>query len=397
MNLINFNYLFIMKETNDKGNEIKKINEEEKVEAKSRRQENGPSIFSTLFISSIYVGSVTVAGMYDKYIFTHEIENTDKIQYFQKFMHPMFLTVNMFAGMALWNIFYFGKRLFLKNLPPLPPFNILLLMCIPSFLDNAFTSVLLYGRMITAPSVNRTLSSIMLIGNMVMSYFFLKSKFSRNSVLGAFFIFVGSTIVGFNAISEKGLGQTSSLGLSIIIFYYIFCNIQLILEEYLLKGLKNIDLDPMLLVGIEGLTGLVYSCGFILIGNLIPCTPIGDNDYALCAYKYVENINIAFKQLNLAPKIIVYSIVQMIALGIFNFVALKISKIINSTYRTILGFLNVILIWVHSVLMGWENLKPLQLLGYSIIIIGVLVFREIVHLIKEKEEDSNTGSKVKSD
>jgi len=386
-----------MKESIYKREEIKKVCEEKRGDTVTKKKENGSAFWCIFFISSMYIVSVSVACISDKFIFLFNVENPDNIKHFERFMHPMILVLNMFAGMSLWNIIYFGKRMFQKNSRSLPPLKFILLMCIPSFIDNLFTTILLYGKMLTAQSISRCLNSMMLIGNMVMCYFFLKAKFTRNNLMGAVFILIGSSIVGFAAISAKSLGETSVLGLSTTVFYYFFCNIQLVFEEYLLKGFKNIDLDPMLLVGVEGITGVVYSCGLILVGNMIPCTPIGDNNYALCAYNYIENISIAFQQIRVSPNILLYFFWHLISLALFHIVALNIIKIINSTFRSILVFVNVILVWIHSVLMGWETLKPLQVLGYSIIIIGVLVFQKIVNLIKSKEEISEINSKAKPD
>jgi len=337
-------------------------------------------IINVLFLSSIYIGSVTVSSLYDKYIFVEEIENKQNIKFFEHFMHPIFLTYNMFLGEALCIPFYLIILVIFKQNFPKITKRTFFLMLLPSFLDSSFSTILIYGFMMTAPSVIKSLTGIALLTNMLLGYFILKKRYSLNSWMGAVFIIIGAFNVGYAVIYVKGIGHTTPLGLSIIICYLIVSRFQFIVEEKLLSIDK---VDPLLLVSVEGITGLIYTTIYLFIFLNIPCSPIEQDDYALCAYNHIEDLNIAFKQISLSPILIKYFLLQIVAEAFFNTFGLIITKTLSSNNRTILGFSSTIIVWTYSVLVGWENLNIMQLFGYIIIVTGVFMFNGIIDFYNE--------------
>ena len=86
-------------------------------------------------------------------------------------------------------------------------------------------------------------------------------------------IVVGVGLVGVSALAvPKKPGEeaaTSALGISLILIAQFFTGIQFIVEEKLLSGYY---LDPIKVVGLEGMWGFLYYLIFLPIAQNIPCT-----------------------------------------------------------------------------------------------------------------------------
>ena len=99
-----------------------------------------------------------------------------------------------------------------------------------------------------------------------------------------------------------------------------------------------------------------------------------------------ENAIFAVKQIYESTQLKCFLSLYVLSIAFFNFSGLTISKNVSSTARTIVDTLRTIVIWVFFLTMPFvpedtkETFSWLQLLGFSILILGGLIYNEILVL-----------------
>ena len=100
---------------------------------------------------------------------------------------------------------------------------------------------------------------MIIIVTSVMSIIFLKRRFYNHHWASMTLIFAGVFLVGLAALvwGDKDGDSTKALGLILLIIAQLFAGSLLIVEE---KLLGSYYLDPLKVVGLEGMWGLLYWC-----------------------------------------------------------------------------------------------------------------------------------------
>ena len=99
-----------------------------------------------------------------------------------------------------------------------------------------------------------------------------------------------------------------------------------------------------------------------------------------------ENALFAIRQIYHSGQLKAFLSLYVLSIAFFNFSGLTISKNASATSRTIVDTLRTIVIWVFFLTMPFvpedtkETFKWLQLLGFSILILGSLIYNEILIL-----------------
>ena len=66
------------------------------------------------------------------------------------------------------------------------------------------------------------------------------------------------------------------------------------------------------------------------------------------------------------------------SIAFFNFSGLAVTKNVSATARSLIDTSRTVGIWVVSLLLGWEQLAGLQVLGFAMLVYGTLCFNGIV-------------------
>jgi hypothetical protein len=164
-----------------------------------------------------------------------------------------------------------------------------------------------------------------------------------------------------------------------------------IIEE---KLLADYYLDPLKIVGLEGVWGVLFYAILLPIFNVIPCDI--DN---LCNNGYLENTLVAFKDFGNNPILIVLSIGVCFSIAFFNALGVAVTKHASAAQRSTIDTSRTVLIWIffmaipiYSIYL--EHFKILQLFGFIFLVIGTLVYNEIV-IIPFLGFDKNTKDAIK--
>lgn len=150
--------------------------------------------------------------------------------------------------------------------------------------------------------------------------------------------------------------------------------VQYIVEEKLLGAYY---LNPMKVVGWEGMWGC---CLFVIV---LPILQYIKCDAAICNNGRVENSKVALQQIGESPLLLVYTIIITIGIGGMNGLGMVITKYASAANRVTLSQAKTLIVWVFFLLYpgkGKEKFSWLQLGGFIIMLIGVVLYNEIVSL-----------------
>jgi len=136
--------------------------------------------------------------------------------------------------------------------------------------------------------------------------------------------------------------------------------------------LSGYYLDPFLVVGLEGFWGCcMYSI-------LLPVfQTIHDCESALCNDGYLENTKAAVADFGNHPILILYSCFIIVSIACFNATGVAITKYATAAQRSTVDTSRTLLIWIFSLILGWEQFLGWELIGFVLLVLGTLIYNEI--------------------
>jgi hypothetical protein len=161
-----------------------------------------------------------------------------------------------------------------------------------------------------------------------------------------------------------------------IILAQIFASSLLIVEE---KLLGQYYLDPLKVVGFEGLWGLLIWCILLPIFQQIPCS-----SKDLCPYGVLEDSTQAFKDFGNHHVLIGLSVAICFSIALFNAFGVSVTKNASAAQRSTIDTSRTVIIWIFFLIVPFndkrEEFSVLQLFGFIFLVFGTLVFNEILIL-----------------
>ena len=266
----------------------------------------------------------------------------------------------------------------------------------PALFDILASSISSISLSFLASSIYQMFRGAIIIFTCIASILVLKSKYYRHHFLGIFIVIIGLAIVGVNAIiNGDSSSENPSFGIFLVILSQVFSCFLFITEEKLLKGY---EIPPLKAVGLEGMWGVSVYIILLFIFFFIRCEKwpkflkdgvcIRDQkegngkDYSI----RFENALFAIQQIYKSRDLKIFLSMYVLSIAFFNFSGLTISKNVSSTARTIVDTLRTIVIWTFFLTMPFvpedtkESFSWLQLLGFLILIIGSVIYNEILVL-----------------
>ena len=341
--------------------------------------------------------------------------------------HQKFITFCMFNGEFLCLFFYWLKEGRKKN--TIPELNIteniskkkkakFWYFLFPALFDILGSSISSISLSFLPSSIYQMFRGAIIIFTCTASILFLKNKYYRQHFLGIVIVVIGLIIVGINAAlgGNDELDSKIILGIFLVTLSQVFSCFLFVSEE---KILKNYDVPPLKAVGMEGMWGVGCYIILLFIFYFIRCEDwydiLKDNicikDDLEGAIRF-ENALFAFRQIWYSWEIKLYLSMYILSIAFFNFSGLTISKNASATSRTIVDTLRTIVVWSFFLVMPFvpeetkETFSWLQLVGFLILILGGLIYNEIlvikywgfadntkVAIKKREEEEKLLGKK----
>ncbi|KAL6864374.1 hypothetical protein J3F83DRAFT_743555 [Trichoderma novae-zelandiae] len=265
----------------------------------------------------------------------------------------------------------------------------ILLLALPAICDICGTTLMNIGLLLVAASIYQMTRGALVLFVGLFSVLFLRRTlrlFQWTSLVG---VVLGVAVVGLagaiwpdvkaNLVSRSlsaiagspdGLSDVSKavIGVVLIAGAQIFTATQFVLEEWMLE---NSPIDPIEVVGWEGLFGLVATVVVMIALHLA----IGRTEAG--RYGYFDAAE-GLRQMWHEKALLVSSVIIMISIGGFNFFGLSVTRTVSATSRSTIDTCRTLFIWVVSLGLGWESFKWLQIVGFALLVYSTFLFNGIV-------------------
>ena len=216
---------------------------------------------------------------------------------------------------------------------------------------------------------------------------FLKSSMYRHNILGIGIILFGFILIRLNSLFnyKESVARNPLLGIILLLIGEIFSSTQYVLQE---KFIKNYDVHPFKLVGFEGIWGFIIYTIILIIFQFVSCDNWKEESREEICFtndennSHLEDTIFAFKQMGDNVSILIIFILYDISIATYNIVGINLTKLTSSTARVVIECIVMAFIWLFflffSVAGIEEEFHLLQFIGFLFIIIGVLIYTEIL-------------------
>jgi len=281
------------------------------------------------------------------------------------------------------------------------------LVMAPALCDMCATAMMNIGLLWINPSVWQMLRGSMTIFSAFFSKFFLKRHLYASHWIGVCVVAFALVVVAFSSlmpgIRAKQNGKKSSessskhlfeddstsnhsdaatvtqvaIGCSLVVFAQIIQASQIVIEEFLLK---NISLNPVLIVGLEGMWGFI-SCAIVLVIVTFIPPPIHE-DSLDTLYMFFVN-----------PNILGFGLLYMAVILCYNLFGMFVTQYTSAVMRTILEGLRCACIWITNLFIRyviirksgsfgeeWNDWSYLQLCGFFFLLLGMFLYNQILRI-----------------
>jgi len=164
------------------------------------------------------------------------------------------------------------------------------LLAIPAAFDFTASTLMFVALTMTPASVYQMMRGSVTVITAVLSMIFLKRKQYRQHWVGLACIVIALAMVGAVSIiysdgEDSSVNGSVALGIILILIAQFFAAALFIVEEYFIG---DYYLDPLKVVGTEGMWGTLYFLIALPIMQVVQCSG------TLCNYGYFENSSYAF-------------------------------------------------------------------------------------------------------
>lgn len=300
-----------------------------------------------------------------------------------KFDHPFVQSCFMFMGEILCLIafkmmfrYYTSRQVIVEDIDLIRGSqNFSPFLFFPSAMFDMVATSIMY----IALNLTNSSSFQMLRGSVIVFVAFLSASFVGRQTkphqwVGIVIIIAGLVTVGLADVSGSNDNKdTNSLitGDLLVIMAQILTACQMVYQE---KYVVDKDIAPLHAVGWEGIFGfavlsiLLIPFYFIKAGH-----PFTDNKRGV-----LEDFPDAMTQIYNSGWILLSCIGTMISIAFFNFAGISMTKEVSATSRMVIDTIRTFFIWVACLIFGWEQFHGLELLGFTILLIGMCFYYKII-------------------
>jgi len=264
-----------------------------------------------------------------------------------------------------------------------PDRSAILAVAAPAFTDLLQTALAQAGLLFVSSSTYQMTRGSVVVFTCILSVRWLKQKLRPHHYVAVAVVCAAVALVGVaGRFGEKGHTSLGSyvLGLGLIVVGQAVGALQFCLEEHLMTAR---GLSPVVLVGWEGLWGILYFC---VLAPVLSLTP--DSDVAAAALWH-EDFAETFDQLAHSGDLIALTLASALALLLYNLVGNMVTKQLSAVMRSILESCRTLGVWLTSLVLfyafqdetageKWTGWSFLELLGFALLVYGTLAYKEIV-------------------
>lgn len=134
------------------------------------------------------------------------------------------------------------------------------------------------------------------------------------------------------------------------------------------KILKSYNIKIMEIVGWEGVWGCLISLVFMYVFYNLPGDDFGS----------AENPFQAIMQIKNSKELLISTLCSSLVIGPFNYFGTSLTKEASAMHRCLVDASRMCIVWMVSMCCSWEDFKSNQALGYGLILLGNLLYYELL-------------------
>ena len=309
-----------------------------------------------------------------------------------------------------------------------PPIPSNFIFSITAGCDLLATTINTFGLTYLTTSMYQMMRGMELFFVCLWSRIFLKNPIYRHAYLGIGSLIFGLCLVGLNSMiykdDNKEVAKNPIVGIILMCTSQLFSSTEYVFQE---KFIKQYDVHPFQLVGFEGLWGSIMYAILLTIFQFVDCTSWSHQfEEGICfshnithynstggfkyneTVSYIEDTRFAFKQMGDNVALLIVYIFYIISIALYNIVGINLTKLVSSTARAVVDTVRTVFIWLFFLIFSpvegtKETFYPLQLVGFIFLVVGTLIYNEILVIPlwgldyytrdnidkRKKEEESN--------
>jgi len=181
-------------------------------------------------------------------------------------------------------------------------------------------------------------------------------------------VVAGLVLVGLSNINSYNarFAPRPLIGNTLVIIGQLFLAGMFVYEE---KILKEYDVHVFEIVGWEGVWGMLISAMFLGLFYYIPGTDVGSYENPIQATQQIlNNFQLLFSVA-----------LSTLVIGPFNYYGTNLTKYSSAMHRCLIDASRMCIVWLTCLFCGWEMFKLQQCLGYVAVLIGNLIYYEILN------------------
>ncbi|GAB4821846.1 hypothetical protein N2152v2_008892 [Parachlorella kessleri] len=278
-----------------------------------------------------------------------------------------------------------GEDVHTAKPPHSPHWKQLGYVLIPTVFDLLATILMSVGLLYVTVSIYQMMRGTEVVFAALFSIVFLRRKLNYQHYAGIFLVLVGITVVGV-AGAQSGQGppenEASSgasqiiLGMLLIVAAEAVQAAQVVAEDHFMSSLS---LDPVTIVGFEGLLGTALLAGIVM--------PIMQNVSGPEGQGFHEDSLESLHMLAHSRPLLIGFVTYIAVIAIYNVAGMMVTEEMGAVTRTVLETLRTLFVWILDLLlfyaapMGkgklgepWTAYSWLQAGGFLVLVLGTLLY-----------------------
>ncbi|GAA5978419.1 hypothetical protein JCM10908_004347 [Rhodotorula pacifica] len=252
-----------------------------------------------------------------------------------------------------------------------------IMFLLPAMCDNAATTCMNVGLFFVPVSIYQMLRGALVLWVGIFSVVFLRRRLTRAQWVALVVCVFGVAVVGSSSLIGRGPSEPEAqaedgtvsplVGIALILVAQLFTASQFVIEE---RIMEHHAVEPLLAAGYEGVCGFVTTVVILLLAYwAYGSTPSGRGGY----FDAVQGAKDIVNNRNVWTS----SIVIACSIALFNFCGLAVTRSVSATARSTIDSCRTLLIWAVSLLLGWEQFNPLQIVGFAFLVYGTMIYNGV--------------------
>ncbi|KAJ5068512.1 s-cell enriched with leucine-rich repeat-containing protein slra-related [Anaeramoeba ignava] len=260
---------------------------------------------------------------------------------------------------------------------------------VPAICDVIATGIMSIGLIWIPASIWQMLRGSMVIFSAIFSVVFFKKKLYLYNWLGILSVCIALVMVGVSCIqSDTGNfnRRLEIIGIILVVASQIIQAAQIVIEEFLLK---NVNMEPLFIVGLEGFWGFMVTS--IICLPIVSVLPGNDGDGIR------ENTKDSFIMMGNSNGLTGLIIGYIFVILFYNIFGMLVTFTFTAVIRTILEALRTLCVWIVDLIIyykisvyygeKWTNWSYLEAGGFILLVLGLFIYKEVIRIPGLKYEN----------